>query len=231
MKRLLTACLSIALASAAAGGAEARQARPAQSAAEAGRSVPVSRIFSYLDRYYGLPAAQRSRFRLAYALKVNNRPFTGSAWYVSPSGQRTPVPLDANGLIGRLPTLAQLRNEQERFTMDVPSGSRFSMQMQIVPNVPPSTEMDAAALAASVTQVNQALRSAAGLMRFAVPTFTRVVFPGTRGGAAVMADGSTRPLPTAGGAASFTPSEMSGARSVRFDAAPPTVLLAPAARR
>lgn len=229
MKSAVVLAAALAVSVAAPAVAQPRPETP-PAAAPSERLLPVSQLFPYLDRYLALQPAQRSRFRLDYLFQLNGRPFTGRAWYVSRTGQRTPITVEG-GRVSRLPTLQQLRDRQERIGMDAPAGSRFNVSMQIAPNVAPAREMDAAAIAASIDQVNSALRAAAGLMRFAVPTMARAMFHGARDGVAVMADGSTRPLPVVGGAPNFTPSAFPGARTLRFGSAPDRVGIGPAARR
>lgn len=231
IRTLLTVVSAFAALTLAAVSAQA-QPRPTAPAAAAGeRMVPVGRVFPYLERFYGIPAARRTLFHLGYALRVSDRPYSGPAFFVSPSGQRTPVPIGPGGIVGRLPTLQQLRNDQERFAVVAPQGAHFAMNLQLIADVPLGPEIDVAALNASIAQANAGIRSAAGMMSFMAPTMVRVAFEGGRGAVAVMQDGSTQPLPVVLGEASFTPSAMPRARVIRFAGAPRRATLGTAPRR
>ncbi len=204
------------------------QSRPAAEAAP--RAVRTSEVFPYLERYYGIPAAERTAFRLAYRLQVNDRPFTGRGWYLDAQNGRTPIAFAPDGTVRNLPTAAMLRDRNHRFQLDVPSGSRFSMGLELQPTAAPAQEMPAAQITQSITQANAGIRRAAGLLRVAVPTMGRATFPGARTGEAVTADRRATPLPLVNGAPAFTPAEMPQARTLRFAQTPSRILIGPAAR-
>lgn len=228
MNRLLSAIAALAII--AVPTFSHAQPRPPAATSAPARTTPVSEIFPYLDRYLGIPAAERSAFRLVYRLRTNGQPFTGRGWYLDPANRRTAIDVAADGTIRNPPNLAMLRDRNHRVQLDVPSGSRFAMNLEIRPNVAPAAEMSATALAASLAQANAGIRRAAGIARFAVPTMTRIVFNGARGGVAVLADGTSAPLPMVENSPSFTPSAMPTARTIRFERAPERVQIAPAAR-
>ena len=212
-------------------GAQAQPRQPQSApASAAANGIRVSEAFPYLDRYYGIPAGERSLFHVSYTIRQGGRPFTGRAWYLDAQNNRTPVPLSSEGEVGRLPTLAQLRDSRFRLQADLPPGSRVGMGLTVEPNLRPAAQLNAGDLTAVINQVNSALRSAAGLMRFMVPTMGRIAFVGARGGEVVMADGSARPLPTVRNELSFEPERYPGARGVRFASAPRSMYVARAAR-
>eukprot|EP01041_Mallomonas_annulata_P024831 gene24831-45722_t len=49
---------------------------PSAALAADGKQVDAKKVFPYLDAYLKLPAADRSRFRLAYYVKSNGKPLT-----------------------------------------------------------------------------------------------------------------------------------------------------------
>lgn len=229
--KLVTAVAAFVALTAAAVGAQAQPRSPGSAAASAAQQgIRVSEAFPYLDRYLQLPAGERSLFRLSYRITQGGRPFSGQAWYIDGAGNRTPVPVSGDGEVGRLPTLAQLNDRNVRLQSNLPSGSRVNMGMTVQPVLRPAAQLNVSDLTAVIGQVNSALRRAAGLMRFAVPTMARIAFVGSRGGEAVMADGSVRPLPLVRGEASFEPSQFPNARSVRFAQAPRSMYVARSAR-
>jgi|GEM_PF-499349 len=228
--RLAALLLAAALAAAAPAAAQTRPAAPAAQAA--GNKVgPIARAFPYLDRFYRIPAAERTLFRLAYRVTVNDRPFAGRMWLLDPANRRTPVPLGPRGEIERLPTSEMLGARGWRVEMEAPAATEFGVGMELQPTLRPAAEMSAPVLAQTVAQANGAIRRAAGVARFAAPTMGRILFAGGRGGEAVLADGRAVPLPVMGGGSSFTPADHPAARTIRFAEAPTRLLIAPAAPR
>ena len=55
-------------------------------------------MFPYLDAYLKLPAADRSRFRLAYYFRSNGKPLTAPAWLVD-GAQRQPLAVRPDGRV------------------------------------------------------------------------------------------------------------------------------------
>lgn len=209
------------------------QSRPAAPAAPAAsdRAVPIGQLFPFLDRYYRIRPADRSLFRLGYRIRSGSGPFAGRMWLLDPANTRTPLEVGPQGQIRRLPTAEMLSTRGWRVTTDAPQGTRFNVNMEVQPTLQPAAEMSAPVLAQTVAQTNRAIRGAAGLARFAVPTMTRVVFTGVRGGEAVLADGRVVALPVADGGPNFTPATLPTARTLRFPSAPERVTIGPAAAR
>lgn len=188
-------------------------------AAAAERLVPAKKVFPYLDAYLRIPPAGRSRFSLAYVL-VKDRP-TG-LWIVD-GAQRTPIPVSADGRLLRLPTAAQWESGQ--VALSGPDGAKYGVTLKLEALVPPAAEMDAAALAAAVTQANAGVKAAMGVASLVIPKVDSVVFPGVTAGEVVYADGRRAALPLVKGAPSFEPAKHAGARAVRFAKAPSGAIL------
>jgi hypothetical protein len=72
---------------------------------------PIKSVFKYLDAYWKIPAAERSRFTLAYYMKgLNGGAPAGVKMYVVQGGERTALDIASNGRV-ELPTLAMLNSK------------------------------------------------------------------------------------------------------------------------
>jgi hypothetical protein len=194
----------------------------------AGRKlVDVGKVFPYLENYWKLPAAERSRFTVAYYLQRDGKPASGVKAAVVQGATRTPIGVGAGGRVSPLPTLAQIRSGA-KIEFDVANDVRFSMNLTIEPLMRPAAELNAGDLALSVTQAAKGARKVAGLMGMAMPAITAVHFKGAAGGQVIDVTGRAVALPVAGGAPVFEPSKHPGARTVKFSRAPTQMTLGPA---
>jgi hypothetical protein len=175
------------------------------------------KVFSYLDAYLKLPAAERSRFKINYYLHIGPQPLTAPVWLVE-GAKRTPVPLRADGRVERLPTLAQLDGAKVQFGVE--EGTKLGCTVGIETMAAPATEMDAREVAAALSQAAVGVKKAAGIMAMAMPKLSQVSFPGAPSGEVVMADGKRVPLPLLKGVPSFNPSDFPSAKTLRFPKAP-----------
>lgn len=191
------------------------------------KSVEVAKVFPYLENYLKLPAAERSRFTLAYYLQRDGRPAAGVKGALVQGEVRTPLAVNAAGRVSPLPTLAQIK-ARAMVEFDVPENTRFSMSLAIEPLMRPAAELSAAELALAVTQAAKGTKKAAGLMGVAMPAITAVHFKGAAGGQAIDANGRATTLPVVSGAPVFEPAKYSNARTVRFSRAPTQMSLGPA---
>ena len=193
------------------------------------RLTSAGKLLPYFDFYLGMPEARRSRFRPAYQLLVDDRPYTGPITLVD-GDQRTPLAVGPDGRFERFPTLAQLKRKP-KLAIDAPAKARIKTDLGVEALAPRGAEMATGPLAASIDQLNAAMKSAAGVLSFIVPKFGRAFFVfGGRQGVRVAADGATRPLPLGEDEPVepfYSPSRHPEAVAVRFPAAPARVLLVP----
>jgi hypothetical protein len=187
--------------------------------AAGGKSVEVAKAFPYLENYLTLPAAQRTHFTVAYILSENGRPATSLKAWVVDGGQRIPIVINANGKIMRSPTLGQLRSHA-MVQFDAPPTTKFSERLSIEPLIPASASLDASYLVIAVNQADAAVRKAAGVLGFAAPKLTRIVFTGGAGGEAVWPDGHAVKLGVQKGMMVFDINAQKGAKTIRFTRAP-----------
>lgn len=203
-------------------GLAAAAAFPATAASKT-KVVPLKKLFPYLDAYYALPAASRTRFELVYRLVATGSAAVGVA-YVG-AGGRVAATLGPDGRILRLPTPAMLKGGYQA-ELTAPEGVKISLDMEIEPTLRPAAEMDARELSAAIGQAAEGVRKSAGVLGFAAPKMQRVVFKGAQGGVLVTASGRTAPLPVVRGSPVFDPTP--DARTARFTRRPSSMVIGPA---
>ena len=205
-------------------GLAAAAAFPAM-AADKTKVVPLKKLFPYLDAYYALPAASRTRFELVYRTTIVGAGAAGLRVAYVGAGERVAAALGPDGRILRLPSLAMLKGGYKA-ELIAPDGAKVSLDMQVEPSLRPAAEMDARELAAAVRQAADGVRKSAGVFGFAAPKMERVVFRGGQGGVLVTAAGRTAPLAVVKGSPVFDPTP--DARWVRFTRRPTSMVIGPA---
>lgn len=202
---------------------------PARAAWAAPQSVKLTQAFRYLEDYLSLPPGKRDRFHLAY-YAVRDRRFAPDlrAVVVSADGKRTPLALERDAKVAQLPTLAQLRSST--LEIDAAPDEKVGLALQLEPNMPIATHVDAFVLSASIAQCEAAVASLAGVMSFAAPKIVSALFPGAVSGQALLGDGRAQPLPVTnnrfyGALPYFEPASLAGARSLTLTRAPSRILL------
>jgi hypothetical protein len=189
--------------------------------------IPLTKAFSLLDVYLGLPPAERSRFYLAYRALRDKRPDPGaSATIVVPGGARIPLSLDRAGEVLSLPNLAMLKSAAVLETAD--PGLRLGLELRAA--IAPSTRIDVGALVLAMAQVNAAVAKIAGPLSLVAPKLTCAYFPDSGAGSAVLPDGRTAPLPVfpaplIGPVPYFEPASAAAVRTVVLARAPSRILL------
>jgi len=167
-------------------------AAPSWAFAEPPERIPLSQAFKYLADYLELPSALRNRFHLVFRAMRGTRPATDlRAAIVSPRGQTQPLPIDSQGNFTRLPTLAQLKSDDE---LEV-KGGPFRFITEIRPDLPPATRIDVGQLDAAMAQATAAVAHIAGAFSAMAPKLDTVLFPDAGSGQVVFADGHAQPLP------------------------------------
>jgi hypothetical protein len=191
--------------------------------ADAGKTVPATKVFPFLEALLKLPPADRARIKVTYALRRDGKPAAGvKAALVEASGARTPLPIDDQGRFEGLPTLAQLQAGAQ-LHFDVPADTKFGTAMLLDPVLKPSTDYDSRDLVATVEESNSAIRKAAGAMALMAPQMEGLSFQKAESGVAVFPNGSSRPLPSDAGAVVFEPNQFKGATRVRLARIPTAV--------
>lgn len=191
--------------------------------ADAGKTVPATKVFPFLEALLKLPPADRARIKVTYALRRDGKPAAGvKAALIEASGARTPLPIDDQGRFERLPTLAQLQAKAQ-LHLDVPAAAKFGTAMLLDPVLKPSTDYDARELVTTVEESNGAIRKAAGAMALMAPQMEGLSFQKAESGVAVFPNGSSRPLPSDAGAVIFEPDQFKGATRVRLAKIPTAV--------
>jgi hypothetical protein len=191
------------------------------------QKIALAKAYPMLEQYLGVPAAERSRFYLAYRAVRDKRP-TGDAKaeIVSGAGAAVPLGFDHAGFVNHTPSLAELKSGAQ-FVM---LGAPFKLMPEARCAIAPSTHIDPAELAAALGQMNAAVAKIAGAFSMMIPKLTTAYFPDSGGGHAVFADGRQTPLPVfaspvAGALPYFEPDKAAGAKSLVLAKAPSRILL------
>ncbi|CAN5176819.1 hypothetical protein BH10PSE4_BH10PSE4_21490 [soil metagenome] len=191
--------------------------------AEAGKTVPATKVFPFLEALLKVPAAERARLKVTYGLRHDGKPAAGvRGALIEANGARTPISTDANGRFDRTPTLAQLQGNAQ-LLLDVPADAKFGAGMQLDPALKPAAEYDVRELEATIVESNAAIRKAAGAMAMMAPQMTGLVFAKAESGVAVFPNGSSQPLPASKGDVVFRSGQFKGATRVRLARTPATV--------
>ena len=210
-----------------AGAALAALAAGPALAADPGEPIPAKKLFPYLDLYLGIPAADRSRFVMAYYLRRDGKPATGvSLTLISAGGARSPIPVGSDGRLLKTPSPADLKDGKIALVKTDPA-SKFQLSMELQPTARVADAVPAADFAAAIVQCRTAIKAKAGVIGFAAPKIEQVVFAGVTSGTAVMADGRTAPLPLYKGMPAYDPVALPGVASLKFPKAPGRALLGP----
>jgi hypothetical protein len=189
-------------------------------------TVELKKVFPYLNAYYDLPAAARTRFELVYRLTAGGGT-AGVRMFYAGAGDRVAAPLAADGRVMRLPSPAMYKTGYN-VEASAPAGTKFAIAMSVEPSMRPAPEVDARELAAAVRQAAEGVRRSAGVFGFAAPKMERVVFKGAQGGVLVTTSGQSRPLAVVKGSPVFDPAKASDAVRIRFSRAPTTMAIGPA---
>lgn len=213
------------------GGLTAVVTAPEPAFAQAAKPKPKikpKQIFPYWENYLRIPAAERTRFHLAYTLTSNGKPLTDVALFAVDGARREPIAIGPDGRL-RPPSLDFFRSKTAVIEAPTATGRAFNVQMELLATAPPAREMDAATVAAAIDQANAGIRKAAGPIGMVAPKMARMVFEGAGSGEAVDAQGRRTPLPTAaGGDPVFQPAAMPNARRLLFARTPVKLQLATA---
>jgi hypothetical protein len=187
------------------------------------KTAPANKVLSYLDKYLKIPPGERTRVRVAYAIRHDGKPIPNlKVTLVEKNGARTPLPVNANGFFERLPSLAQLEGDPD-LVFDVPADWKMGTVLEIQTQLKPATEYDVRDLAATVDEANAVIGKAAGVASFMVPKMSGIAFLNAEGGVAVFADGHTAPLPEAKEMPYFRPADHQGAVRVKLTKTPTRV--------
>ncbi|HEY8573338.1 hypothetical protein [Phenylobacterium sp.] len=203
-----------------AGALAAALASPASAADD--RTVEAKKAFPFLDAYYRIAPAERSRFRVGYLISNDK---AAPDMVLVHEGRRTPIPLGRDGKAMRLPTAQELATGQIETSAAAAAG-KTKVSMFVEPAVTPASEIDAAAISAAISQAAVSVKKAAPLvLRMAIPKFDQASFRGVASGEVIYGDGRRAALPMPNGRPVFEPAKHPGAKTLRFPSAPYLIVL------
>jgi hypothetical protein len=191
--------------------------------------VPATDALLMLDSYLALPPAERDRFSFVYRVMRDDKPAADArATLVTADGARIPFVIEPDGTIANLPTLEQLKHK----AMFETDGRELSFLLEPRATIAPSTRIAVGDLVQAMAQLNAAIARFAGAYSGQVDKLTAAFFPDAGEGQAVLADGSSRPLPTfkfkaLGKTAYFEQRRAPGAVAVTFAQPPSRIILSP----
>lgn len=184
----------------------------------------VGKVFRFYDLYLGIPAADRTRFSMAYFFVPQKGSAPLGITMIGPNGARTPLPVGPDGRVQRLPTLADFK-AKAKLEFDAVKGASYKGEMMLLARVTPAATLAAADLNAAIAQCQKAIKAKAGLIGFAVPKIKRVALHGAGSGTAIDAKGGSRPLPVHSGVLSYDPELMPGIVTLKLARAPTRIEL------
>jgi hypothetical protein len=190
------------------------------------RTVPAKKLFPFFDLYLGLRPADRSHFVMAYYLRRDGKPWSGSGFtLLGADGARTALPVEANGRFQRMPSLADLKANA---MVEVPpqGEGKFQLSMEMEALAPMAEVMNPGDFTAAIIQVGAAIKKNAGVLSLVAPKITQVVFVGVPAGTAVLPGGKTAALPLFETLPAYRPATLQGVTELRFPRAPARALLA-----
>jgi hypothetical protein len=193
------------------------------------QSVKLSQAFAYLSDYLSMAPGKRDRFHMAY-YAMRDRKFAPDlkAVVVSADGKRTPLVIERDARVAQLPSLAELRTCT--LEADAAPGEKVGLALELEPDLPVGTHIDAIALAAAIAQCEAAVASIAGVLSFAAPKIVAALFPGALSGQALLDNGRSQTLPFTnnrfyGPLPYFEPGSLPGARTIALAHAPSRILM------
>jgi hypothetical protein len=236
---LLTAVLAgggLAAGASAPTGAHAQARAPAQTPAQtpakgkaAADKPKVKEVFPYWEHFLRIPAADRSRFQLAYYISADGKPLTGVDVYAADGGRREPIAMGAEGR-ARPPSIEFFRSKTAVIEAPAASGRKVGVNMVLQATAASAQELDAAEMVATLAQANAGIRKAAGPIGLVAPKMGRTIFVGALGGEGIAADGRRVRLPMVGNSPYFQPAALPGVRRLVLNKAPTRIALAPAVK-
>jgi hypothetical protein len=193
------------------------------------QSVKLTQAFAFLGDYLSMAPGKRDRFHMAY-YAVRDRKLAPDlkGMVIGADGKRSPLVIDRDARVALLPSLAQLRSSTLEF--DSTPGEKVGLKLELEPNLPLGTHIDAVALAAAIAQCEAAVASIAGVLSFAAPKIVSALFPGAASAQALLDNGHAQPLPTTtnrfyGLLPYFEPASLAGARTLALARAPSRILM------
>jgi hypothetical protein len=199
-------------------------AAPALAEAPGDRTLDALKVFPFLDKFYAVPAEQRTLIALRYTLTHDGKPATDIKLTLMVDGRRIPLPIAPNGRVERLPSPAEIAAHAQLLVEAAP-GIKFHNRLALDTAIRPAQEIVAADCGLAIKQANDAIGRAAGVMAMLAPKVRATTFEGSGSGVAVLADGRTTPLPLIDGQPAYDPSKIKDAKAIRLAKAPTLVSL------
>lgn len=186
--------------------------------------MPADQLFSFLGRYYAIPARERDRFTLSYCLLIDGHRAPGR-FTLEVGAERKPLNLDSAGCVQQLPGPQDLAHHATVIMEDNVAAGKHELAVNIGLRalIQPSREIRAAACVSAIAQAEAGVKSALALLGID-PKIRRAGFPGAGAGVAILSDGRSIPLPLWNGFPVFDPAEITTAQTIRLEREPTAVI-------
>jgi len=175
----------------------------------------AGKAFPHIEVFLKLARTSQSDFTVAYYVRRDSQPAGDANAVLYDGGQMIPLPIAPDGRVGRLPTLDEIRSHA-MVSFTTADNARLNVRIGLAPITPPAPIMGAAPLERAIRQANAAIHHLAGPFGVVVPKLKSALFDGAEGGVAILADGTTTPLPTKKDSPFFDPSKMHNVVSLTF---------------
>ena len=204
--------MAVALAIAAA---SATAAPPPEAVDLTGHQAEAGKVFPYIEHFLKMAPADHTDYTVAYYFRRDGKPAGDAGAILTDGTTRVSLPVNADGRFLTLPTLAEVQNH-DMVSFNASSGTKMKVRIGLAPLAAPALNMDAGALTRAIWQANSAIHHLVGPFSVAVPRLRSALFDSAEGGAAVMADGTTVPLPLKKDGPYYDPSKIRNAVNLTF---------------
>lgn len=183
------------------------------------KTIKVSQVFPFLNKYLTLPTSVKDGFKLVYTIRATPGPLPEMNYNYN--NHRTRINTNSEGVVLNLPDIATWENGVIESPTPKPAGTRISIAMDSVPLIALSNNINVSLILNSINDLKAAVRSA-GAIAIAFPRQESIVFKGSNSGTIIFNDGRRVPMVRHDGGLIFSPlkREMRGAISLNFATIP-----------
>ncbi|WP_084420917.1 hypothetical protein [Henriciella litoralis] len=188
-------------------------------AADVGRpTVPLTKMFPFLEDYLAIDPASRSNFELTY--EVQSKDDGAFELWIERDGTRVDLQGNADDHVDPDRLAAFIDDDPVVYTT-IPKG-RGSVSMTLAPRLDLSADVAVSDVKLALSQANKTIKKKAGLMAFAAPKMKSVQFDLAENTTATLVrpDGQREILPVANDTLIFTPGRKSGDDRIEFSIPP-----------
>jgi len=177
-----------------------------------------------LDKFYATPQADRSKLAIRFFFTHDGKPAVDVHFFLVVNGKRSPMIINPDGQVQRLPTAPELAAHSQ-IAVEAKPEYKFGARLSLDTSIKPAQEISAAECDLAVNQANAVIRRAAGVMAMMAPKVKAVTFIGSGSGTALTTEGAAIPLLLIKGAPAYDPEALKNAKTIRLSKTPTLVSL------